>query len=83
MSALGVLGLHARCVYVCVCVCVRVMFNIAKSNHPHPKRACNQFSGEWTMSILYTLAILPSTDPVQHAQHRKDAAFPNMVGWFE
>lgn len=78
VSELGVVGLHeASRVYVCV------MSNIAKSNHPHPERACNQFSGQWTMCILCTHAILLSTDPVQHTQHRNNAVFPKMAGWFE
>lgn len=49
--------LNARCFWL-TCSQLSVMFKIAKSSDPHPKWACNQFSGQWTTSILYTLAVL-------------------------
>lgn len=35
------------------------------------------------MSILGSLAILLSPDPVQHTQPRKNQVFPKQAGWFE
>lgn len=54
------------CSQLFVFVCM--MSSIAKSSHPDPKWACNQFSGQWTISILYTIATPLSTDPLQKTQ---------------
>lgn len=54
--------------------------NECLSSHPHPKRAFNQFSGQWTTSILYTLAVLflnfPSIPIEQSKPRNGELCFP-------